>query len=86
MILFLAHPRHPYPASKLGRRHSRKTEKERQLASVSDPYPDSIGSGDPDPDWEVGFGSRQAKIGPQKGKFFRNFMFEESERPFVDVL
>jgi hypothetical protein len=68
MILLLAHPLPPSPTSKLDRQEDREIETTCQCL---------------DPDWEVGFGSRQAEIGPQKGKKCRNFMFEESERPFV---
>jgi hypothetical protein len=39
--------------------------------------PDTNRSANPDPDWESEFGSRQAKIIPQKREKFRNFMFKE---------
>ncbi len=45
------------------------------LTMVADPYPDSIGSVDPDPYSESGSGSRRAKMTNKSRKKFKKFMF-----------
>jgi hypothetical protein len=56
------------------------------FVSVSGFDPRSIMSVNPDPDWEVGFGSRQAEVIPEAMEKLRNLFFKELSARYLGFL
>jgi hypothetical protein len=48
--------------------------------------PRSIMSVNPDPDWEVGYGSRQAEVIPEEMEKLRNYFFIELSARYLGFL